>query len=76
MKYTEFKQNILYVFASMKEFADLIDYSPSSISNLKQKDEIPDYLAIMSLLMVELKHNGCNPKEIIRQYNEKTKARL
>lgn len=66
MKYDTFKKYIKRSGLTIKEFAELIKYNPSSISNLKNQ-EVPNNLAIIAVLLAELEYNECDYKKALEK---------
>lgn len=54
MNYKELVRNIGKAGLTIKQFAELIKAKPNSITNLKNKEDIPKNLAIISVLLGEL----------------------
>ena len=68
MDYREFKRNIGKAGISVKRFAELIRCHPASITNLSQKgksEKIPKNLAIIAVLIGEMKDNGLHFEELL-----------
>ena len=66
MQYDTFKKYIKKSGLTIKEFAEIIKYNPSSISNLKNQ-EVPNNLAIIAVLLSELEYNGCDYKRALKK---------
>lgn len=67
MKYEEFTRNLGKAGLTSKSFADLLKYNRNSITNLSKKDEIPKHLAIIAVLLGELKDEGVDFKPLIEK---------
>lgn len=58
MDYQEFTRNIKKAGLSIKEFANLLEANPNSITNLSNKEKMPKNLAVISVLLGEMKDKG------------------
>jgi hypothetical protein len=65
MDYVTFKDCIRRSGFGIKEFAELIGMNRKSISNYSSRTTVPEHLALIALLMVELEHRDVNIKEIV-----------
>jgi transcriptional regulator with XRE-family HTH domain len=63
MKYETFKKYIKRSGLTVKEFAELLKYNPSSISNLKD-GKIPNNLIVIAVLLSECVYRDLDPKEL------------
>lgn len=76
MRYDELIRNIAKAGLEIKEFAELIKANPNSITNLKAKDKIPKNIAIIAVLLGEMKEGNLSFKEHIYKLDlEEQKAR-
>jgi hypothetical protein len=57
MDYDEFRRHIGKAGLQMKEFAGLIQMSPTALSNYRKKNEVPTHLAVIAVLLGELVDN-------------------
>lgn len=65
MRYSEFKRQVAKAGLSLKEFSRLIKQSPTSISNYAKTDAVPSQLAIIAVLIAEMKERGINYQALI-----------
>lgn len=76
MDYQEFTRNINKAGLSLKEFAILLEANPNSITNLSSKEKIPKNLAVISVLLGEMKDKGVEYKHLFEKMDlEPQKAR-
>jgi hypothetical protein len=76
MDYEEFVRNIRKGGLDVKEFAELIKANPNSITNLNGKDNVPKNLAIIALLLGEMKDKKVPYKHLFEGLDiEKQKPR-
>lgn len=72
MDYDELKRQIGKAGLTNKAFAELIGINPNSVTNFK-RTKVPSNIAIIAVLMAEMKERGVDFSEIIgRMKNEKT----
>ncbi len=64
MDYRTFKKHVSSAGLEIKEFAKLMDMNHRSISNYSKCGKVPDQLALIVLMMVELWRHGIDCKEI------------
>lgn len=69
MKYDELTRNIGKAGLTNKEFAILIKSNPNSISNLANKDTVPKHLAIIAVLLGEMKDKGLEFEALFHRMN-------
>lgn len=62
MTYETFKINVRKAGLNLRQFASLIDMNNRSISNYSRQDSIPEHLALISLMMVELERRDVDLK--------------
>ena len=65
MKYSEFKRQVAKAGLSLKEFARLIKQSPTSISNYAKTDGVSSQLAIIAVLIADMKERGIDYQALI-----------
>ncbi|WP_024172447.1 hypothetical protein [Escherichia coli] len=58
MDYQELKRQIAKAGLNGKEFAEILGLNKNSISNLASKEKVPDHLAVIAVLMAEMKEAG------------------
>ena len=76
MKYDELTRNIAKAGLEIKEFAELIKANPNSITNLKSKDKMPKNIAIIAVLLGEMKEAKLPFRDYIDELDlEEQKAR-
>jgi hypothetical protein len=68
MTYEEFQRHIGKAGLKMNEFALLLGMHPKSISNLRQRPEVPQYLAALAVLMGEVAERGIDVRELLAQH--------
>ena len=71
MTYQELQIELLKSGITIKELANLIGMNPNSITNYKNKEVIPLFLAIILSLITELKSNGIDTECIINKVKRK-----
>ena len=67
MEYNELKRQIGKAGLTNKSFAELIGINPNSVTNFK-KSGVPSNIAIIALLMAELKEHRIDFEEAIKKY--------
>jgi len=67
MNYEEFTRNLGKAGLTSKSFADLLKYNRNSITNLSKKDEVPKHLAIIAVLLGEMKDKGVEFEPLIEK---------
>ena len=65
LKYSEFKRQVAKAGLSLKEFARLIKQSPTSISNYAKTDGVSSQLAIIAVLIADMKERGIDYQALI-----------
>lgn len=76
MNYKELVRNIGKAGLTIKQFAELIKAKPNSITNLKNKEDIPKNLAIISVLLGELVDKGLDYNHLFEKLDlQEQKAR-
>lgn len=76
MDYEELKRNIRKAGLDIKDFAELIKVNPNSITNLKSKEKMPKNIAIIAVLLGEMKEKGLPFKDYLNSIDlEEQKAR-
>ena len=58
MKYDQFKSELKRAGISIKGFAELLLMNPTSITNYRQKHEVPRHLALIAVMLAELSAHG------------------
>ena len=58
MKYDQFKSELKRAGISIKGFAELLLMNPTSITNYRQKHEVPRHLALIAVMLAELSARG------------------
>lgn len=58
MSYDEFVAELDKAQLSIREFADLLEMRPNSVSNNSTRGEVPSHLAVIVVLLAELKVLG------------------
>lgn len=71
MDYEEFKRQLGKAGLSGREFADLLKLNRNSISNLAQKEKVPDHLAIIASLMGEMAEHKIDFRSVIERVDLK-----
>lgn len=76
MKYEEFRRNLGKAGLTNKRFAELLGMNEKSITNMAQKDVVPNHVAALSLLMGLLADNQISYQEYLeREAFEKAEPR-
>ena len=76
MNYEELTRNIAKAGLDIKEFAELIKANPNSITNLKSKEKMPKNIAIVAVLLGEMKEAKLPFKDYLNSLDlEEQKAR-
>jgi len=65
MKYEEFTRQLGKAGLKIVDFAKLLKITPSSVSNYREKGEVPKYLAVIASLFGEMAEKGIDYKSII-----------
>lgn len=58
MTYDKFLEELGRASLSVRKFADLLCMKPNSISNYARTGEVPNHLAVIAILLAELRLNG------------------
>lgn len=74
MIYNDFKRYVRKTTLPLQEFANLIGYSPSSISNMKKSDYIPRHLAVLAVAIAELEKHDINIYDVLKKADMPKKA--
>ena len=64
MEYNDFRKVVRKSGLAMKEFAEFVGIDSRSVSNHSRSGEVPDYLAIIALLLAELVKHDVEPSII------------
>jgi hypothetical protein len=70
MDYKTFKGYIRKSGLGIKDFAAQVGMNHKSISNYSKRKAVPQYLALISLMMLELEHRNVNLEEIFAKLNQ------
>jgi 23S rRNA maturation-related 3'-5' exoribonuclease YhaM len=65
MSYEEFRRHIGKAGLQMKDFASLINMTPTALSAYSKKGEVPTHLAIIAVLLGELADNQIDYKQAL-----------
>ena len=71
MTYDQFKIELKQAGISVKGFAELLLMNPTSITNYRQKKEIPRHLAIIAVMLAELSARGLDADAIQQTLKKK-----
>ena len=71
MNYEEFKRQLGKAGLTGREFADLLQLNRNSISNLAQKEKVPDHLAIIASLLGEMAEHKIDFRSVIERIDIK-----
>lgn len=71
MDYETFKGCIRRAGLGVKDFAAQVGMNHRSISNYSKRGSVPQYLALISLLMLELDRRDVNLQDIFAKLNQK-----
>jgi hypothetical protein len=74
MRYEQFQQAVEDAGISLREFAGLLKLNPNSVTNYKQRRDVPSHLGVIALLILELVRHNIDYRPIIRRANVKAKA--
>lgn len=67
MDYQEFNRQIAKAGLNGKEFAELLGLNKNSISNLASKEKVPDHLAVIAVLIAEMKEAGIDYVSVLKR---------
>lgn len=67
MDYEEFKRQLGKAGLTGREFADLLQLNRNSISNLAQKDMVPNHYAIIAALLGEMAENKIDFRSVLKR---------
>lgn len=68
MTYKEFKRQLGKAgISSVREFADILNMNPNSITNYSTSGEVPSHLAIIAALLGEMAENQIDFKKVFRK---------
>ncbi|MBK5073620.1 XRE family transcriptional regulator [Budviciaceae bacterium CWB-B4] len=67
MDYEEFKRQLGKAGLTGREFADLLQLNRNSISNLAQKDQVPNHYAVIATLMGEMAEHKIDFRPILER---------
>lgn len=59
MTYNQFKHELKCAKLSIKNFAELLNMNPNSITNYRRSGTVPQHLAIIAVMLAELSTRGC-----------------
>lgn len=65
MDYNEFQRNIGKAGLKLNEFANLMQMTPASLSNYRQKGLVPMHLAVIAVLLGEMADRGIDYREML-----------
>jgi hypothetical protein len=71
MTYQQFKFELKRAGISVKGFAELLAMNPTSITNYRQKHEVPRHLAIIAVMLAELSVRGVDAGAIAHVLKKK-----
>jgi len=72
MNYENLKKLIKKSGLTIKEFADILGYHPSTISNMKQHPAVPNHFAVIAALIAEMEYQELDYKKVIEKLDLKT----
>lgn len=58
MRYDEFQRNVRKAGLTLSDFADLLSMNRISLSNYARKKRVPAHLAVIAVLLAELKEHN------------------
>ncbi|WP_379923663.1 XRE family transcriptional regulator [Erythrobacter sp. R86502] len=64
MTYDEFVTELARAGLTIREFASLLGMRPNSITNNRQRGEVPDHLAVIAALLSELRLSGVSAEPV------------
>ncbi|WP_281184647.1 hypothetical protein [Trichlorobacter lovleyi] len=73
MDYSEFERQINKAGLSIGEFADMIKMNRNSVTNYSSKEYVPTHLAVIAVLVGELKERNIEFRKLIESINIKPK---
>lgn len=65
MDYNEFQRHIGKAGLRLNEFASLMQMNPVSLSNYRQKGEVPMHLAVIAVLLGEMADRGIDYRPML-----------
>lgn len=72
MTYDEFLRQVAKAGLKANEFARLMDMSPKSLSNYKKTGRIPHHLAVIAVLLAEMKERSIDFRDILARIGAST----
>lgn len=67
MKYDEFLTELSKAGLNVRRFAELISMNPNSVSNYASTGEVPRHLAVIAVLLAELRRQGVDFHQAIER---------
>lgn len=67
MSYDEFQLHVRKAGLKLNEFANLMQMTPTSLSNYRKKAEVPTHLAVIAVLLEEMTKHGLDFKKVLSQ---------
>jgi len=67
MNYKEFTRNLGKAGLTVNGFAKLLKYNRNSITNLSKNESIPKHLAIIAVLLGEMKDKGVDYEPLLKK---------
>lgn len=74
MRYDEFKQELAKAGLSVREFADEIGVSATTVSNYATRDRVPTHFAVIATLMAAMKENGLDFQKALAGLDRRRQA--
>lgn len=68
MTYDDFKRSLKRARISIKDFAEILDMNPTSITNYKAKGRIPRHLSVVAVLLAALREHDGAVDEVLTAY--------
>ncbi len=65
MTYDEFYRHLGKAGLTIREFADLVKMNANSVTNCRQRGDVPSHLAVMVALMGEMAEHKINFKHVL-----------
>lgn len=70
MTYKTFKEQVRKAGLGIKEFAALVGMNHKSLSNYSKREAMPEHLALISLMMVELERRDADLRVVFAKMDE------
>jgi hypothetical protein len=75
MTFVEFKKSLLDLDMTIPKFSNLIKVSEKNVQGYKKKGEVPNTIAVIVTLMVEMQKKGLSYSELVNDLDLKVKTK-